>query len=82
MIASCKPLSNIPAAFLKVSDRQVDQLHCSVFDWERSPRSDQFADYTFQAFNCVGGVDDLPDGGTRGKEWYYLLPSSAPGGGD
>ena len=49
-----KRASNIPAAFLKGSDRQVDQLGCSVFVRERSPRLDRFANSTVQAFNCVG----------------------------
>tara|TARA_R110000851_G_scaffold254801_2_gene407389 strand:- start:391 stop:558 length:168 start_codon:yes stop_codon:yes gene_type:complete len=52
MIAGRKPFSNIPAAFLKVADRQVDQLGGCVFGRERSSRLDRFADYPVQAFNC------------------------------
>ena len=78
MIAGRKPLPNIPAAFLKVSDRQVDQLRRRVFGRERSSRLDRFADCPVQAFNCVGAVDDLPDGGIKSKERDHFLPSSAP----
>ena len=79
MIAGRKPFSNISAAFLKLADRQVDQLRGCVFGRERSPRLNRFADYTVQAFNCVGGVDDLSDGGIKSKERDHFLPSPAPG---
>ena len=42
---------DIPAAFLYVSDRQLNQLGLSLLGGERAPGLDRFADHAVQALN-------------------------------
>lgn len=76
MIAGRNPFSNIPDAFLKVADRQVDQLRGCVFGREQSSRLDRFSDYPVQAFICAGGVDDFPDCGIKGVNRHAKMALS------
>lgn len=79
LIARGKLFPDIPAAFLEVSDRQIDQLGCRFLCRGRAERLDRFADDPVQTFNRVRGVDDLTDGQIESKKWDHLLPCPAPG---
>ena len=78
LVPGRKPFADVSAAFLEVSDCQIDQFGCGFLGRERSARLDRFADDPVQTFNRIRRVDDFSDGGIEGEERDHLLPRSPP----
>ena len=64
--AACGPLAS--AHVLDVDDAQPQQLDHSVVGREVAAGLGDLADLVVQAFNGVGGVEQLADGGAEGQE--------------
>ena len=82
LVSGGNPFSDMAARFFEVAYGQINQLGGGIIGWEAAPGFGGFSDYPVQAFNRVGGIDDLAHRWREGEERDDLLPGPPPAWGD